>query len=131
MSDKVTLPDSAGPETGSKQLIEAMATTVLGTAINLCGYQGAVAVLALGAWTDGTHTFSLDHSDDNSTFVACTREITATPPVVNSAAADGKVYLIHYNGAKTYVRWSDTVVAGTSGMTAGWGLWKTDPKAVR
>lgn len=98
----------------------ARTATANGTGVDLLGFSGAVAVIHVGAWTDGTHTFDVQDSDDNSTFVTVAAGfLLGTKPVVSSAPTASKVYKVGYLGAKRYLRVAVTVASATSGAVYG------------
>ncbi len=78
------------------------------------GYAALTLVLLPGAWTDGSHAFAINESDDNSTFTAVAAadilpgsEVgvygTATT-FVSITAATTTVQRIDYIGRKRYVQ---------------------------
>lgn len=94
----------------------ARTATANGTGVDLLGFSGAVAVIHAGVWTDGTHTFDIQDSDDNSTFVTVAAGfLQGTKPVVSSAPTASKVYKIGYLGTKRYLRVATTVAGATTG----------------
>ncbi|TIN83106.1 hypothetical protein [Mesorhizobium sp.] len=91
-----------------------------GTGVDVNGFSGAVFVIAVGAWTDGTHTFDMQESDDNSTFTSVAAgQLQGTEPVVSSAGTASKVYKVGYLGTKRYVRVAVTVAGATTGAVYG------------
>ena len=48
----------------------ARTATASGTGVDLRGYESAVASFIVGTVTDGTHTPSVEESDDDSTYTA-------------------------------------------------------------
>lgn len=92
-----------------------------GAGVDLLGYESAMAVIDAGAWTDGTHTFELQESDDDSTYTAVAdADLQGTEPVVDGAADDDQVYRIGYLGSKGYLRVS-VVVTGSPSTGAVYG----------
>jgi hypothetical protein len=93
--------------------------TVNGTGVDLHasgqGYRTALAVIHCGAITDGTHTFELQDSADNSTFAAVGDAflLGAEPAIVSTD--DNEINLIGYTGTKRYLRLSVTTAGATSG----------------
>jgi hypothetical protein len=87
------------------------------------GYGALTLELCPGAWTDGTHAFALNASDDNSTWVAVpAADIMPNPEVgvygtattfVSITAATTTVQRIDYIGRFRYVQ----VVTTESGTT--------------
>lgn len=94
----------------------ARTATANGTGVDLRNYNGAVAVIYVGTWTDGTHTFELQDSNDNSTFAAVpAADLIGTEPVVDAATEDEQDYEVGYIGSKRFLR----VIATVSGATIG------------
>ncbi len=87
-----------------------------GTGADLLGYGSAVAVVAFGAWTDGTHTPALEESDDNSTFTAvAAADLQGSFTACADADTDNTVQRVGYLGTKRYVRVALTVTGATTG----------------
>jgi hypothetical protein len=90
--------------------------TATGTAVDLRGFDSAVIAVSFGAWTDGTHTPSVQHSMDNSTYTnAAAADLDGSFSAVSSAAGNNTVQAVGYIGSQRYVR----VVMTTSGATTG------------
>ncbi|MER9170919.1 hypothetical protein NKI12_26910 [Mesorhizobium australicum] len=95
-------------------------TSANGTGVDVNGYSGAVFVIGIGAWTDGTHTFDMQESDDNSTFTSVAAgQLQGTEPVVSSAPTASKVYKVGYLGTRRYLRVAVTVAGATTGAVYG------------
>lgn len=91
-----------------------------GTGVEVADYHSAIAFIHAGAWTDGTHTFELQDSDDNSTWAAVADNlINGTEPVIDGAADDDQVYILGYKGNKRYLRVVATVGSATTGAIYG------------
>jgi hypothetical protein len=93
--------------------------TVNGTGVDLHGstqaYRSALAIIHTGAITDGTHTFSLQDSSDNTNFTDVADEfLQGTEPAIVSTD-DNEVHVIGYTGSKRYLR----VKCVTTGATSG------------
>lgn len=98
----------------------ARIATANGTGVDLLGFSGAVVVFHAGAWTDGTHTFDIQDSDDNSTFVTVAAGfLQGAKPVVSSAPTASKAYKVGYMGSKRYLRAVATVAGATTGAVYG------------
>lgn len=84
------------------------------------GVDALVGVLSVGAWTDGTHTFKLQDSPDNSTWtdVAATYLQGSFTPIT-SAGQQNAVQKVGYLGLQRYVRAVDTVASATTGAVYG------------
>lgn len=91
-----------------------------GTGVDLQGFDSAAVLIEAGAWTDGSHTFELQESDDNSTFTAVVdADLQGTEPVVDGATDDDQIYKLGYTGSKRYIRVSTTVSGTTTGALYG------------
>lgn len=90
-------------------------------------FNGALAVISVGAWTDGTHTFAIEHADDDGTGAPDTSTWSEVPdtdligsePVVDADADDEQVYKVGYLGDKRHVRVKVTATGTTSGAIYG------------
>lgn len=100
-----------------------------GTGVDLANYDAAVAIIDAGAWTDGSHTFELQESADNTTFTTVDdAQLDGTEPVVDAAADDAQVYEIGYHGAERYLRVSVTVSGATTGAAYGASIVRGKPR---
>ncbi len=82
-------------------------------------FQDALVVIAVGTVTDGTHTFEVQDSDDNSSWAAVADAyLQGSEPAVTSST-DETVYEIGYKGLKRYVRVAVTVATATTGGVYG------------
>lgn len=90
--------------------------TVNGASVDRKLSDSLLAIIVVGDWTDGTHTFSLEESDDDSTFtaVAAAQVQGTNPVVVDGAADDNQTYTMGYLGIKRYVRVISTVTGSPS-----------------
>lgn len=92
-----------------------------GTAVDLANFDGAAAVIDVGAYTDGTHTFEVQHAPDDGSGNPGTWEavpdtdLDGTEPVVDAAGDANTIHEIGYQGANRHLR----VVVTTSGTTSG------------
>jgi hypothetical protein len=100
----------------------ARTATANGTAVdrtdgsNASMFQDALIVLNTGTVTDGTHTITIEDSDDNSTFATVTSagyEGDAPPALTSSN--DETVYETRYTGGRRYLRVVTTVAGATTG----------------
>lgn len=83
-----------------------------GAGVDLQGYASAMVVFECGAKTDGTHTPSVDESDDNSTF----SPVGASDLLGSLAAMNANtVQRVGYIGSKRYIRAVMTVAGATTG----------------
>lgn len=98
----------------------AATSTVTGTGVEVADYDGALAVIDAGTWTDGTHTISVQESDDNSAWSAVAdADLDGSEPVIDGAADDDQQYYIGYHGNKRYLRLVNTVGSATTGAVIG------------
>ncbi len=91
-----------------------------GAGVDLANYDAAAVVIHHGAWTDGTHTFEVQDSDDNATFAAVDDTLLdGAEPAVADATAEDSTTVIGYHGVKRYVRLAVTVAGATTGSVYG------------
>jgi hypothetical protein len=91
-------------------------------------FQDALVVIAVGTVTDGTHTFEVQDSDDNSSWAAVADTyLQGTEPAVTSST-DETVYEIGYKGLKRYLRVAVTVATATTGGVYGATVVLADPR---
>lgn len=87
-----------------------------GTGVDLAGFDAAMIVIDAGTWTDGSHTFAVQESSDNSTFTAvAAADLDGTAPVINGNTKDEQIYKLGYHGIKRYLRVATTVTGTTTG----------------
>ena len=98
-------------------LVPAVRTaTATGNAVDLRGFDAAVLTVNFGAYTDGTHTPSVQQSVDGVTYTACaTSDLDGAFAAVSSSAGANTMQSVGYIGAQRYVR----VVLTISGATTG------------
>lgn len=87
-----------------------------GSGVDLQGYDSAMAIVQVGAWTDGTHTAKLQESTDNTTYTdvsASNQQGTFT--AVSGTAGQNVVQRVGYIGTSRYVRVFVTVAGATTG----------------
>lgn len=96
-----------------------------GSGVDLQDYLGAMVVFELGAKTDGTHTPSVEESDDNSTFSA-----VAAADLLGSLSAmsANTVQRVGYIGSKRYIRAVMTVSGATTGALSSAVVVRGEPK---
>jgi hypothetical protein len=83
------------------------------------GFRNALLIVNAGTVTDGTHTFTLQESDDDSTWSAVADEhLQGSEPALTSAN-DAQVHEVGYVGHKRYLR----AVATVTGSPATGGLY--------
>jgi hypothetical protein len=85
--------------------VAAIKLTATGSAVDLMDCDRATVVIPVGLWTDGTFTFKLQDSMDNSSYADVTAiDLDGSFTVVNGATLDETVYKVGYTGVKRYVR---------------------------
>lgn len=83
-----------------------------GTGVDLANFASATVAFSVGTITDGTHTPSVEESDDNSTYTA----VAAADLIGTLAAlASSTNQRVGYRGTKRYVRAVTTVAGATTG----------------
>lgn len=100
-------------------LLRSANTAVNGTGVDLVGtgnfFRTAMLLVIAGAITDGTHTFKLQESDDNSSFTdVAAGDLSGSLTAVTTANASS-VQRQSYTGSKRYLR----AVVTTAGATTG------------
>lgn len=91
-----------------------------GSSADLEGHHAAMAVIDVGAYTDGTHTFEVQESDDDSTWSAVADgDLEGTEPVVDAAGDANTVHEIGYRGTAKFIRVVVTATGTTSGADYG------------
>lgn len=109
----------------------ARTATANGTGVDTLGYNAATMVFALGAWTDGTHTYSIQESDVSGsgyTNVAA-GSLDGTAPAVTDNTGVGTFVRVGYLGIKRYIRAVVTVTGSPStGLVAGVHVVRAEPK---
>lgn len=113
------MPGRSGVESGqtAKESIRiaARTTTATGTAVDLLDCATATVLIPVGLRTDGTFTFKLQESMDNSTFTdVAAADLDGSFTVVNGATVDETVYKVGYTGVMRYIRVVCTVTASPS-----------------
>jgi hypothetical protein len=85
-----------------------------GSSVDLRHYEAVAIEAIVGTITDGTHALTVEHSDDESTWVA-----VPSDRLQGSFAnlASNQVQEIGYLGQKRYIRVNATVTGTTSGGT--------------
>lgn len=101
----------------SQSLVPAARTsTATGSTIDLRGFDGAVIAVSFGAYTDGTHTPSINELMDGVTWVAAaSTDLEGSFTAVSSSAGANTVQQVGYIGNYRFVQ----VVMTVSGATTG------------
>lgn len=90
--------------------------TATGTAVDLRGFDAAMFVVSFGNYTDGTHTPSVQHSVDGTTYTsAAAGDLDGAFSAATNASAANAAQSVGYIGAQRFVR----VVMTTTGATTG------------
>lgn len=124
------MPGTVGEQIDVEATIDAAAQTAsVGSpaSVGLAsgGYQDASVMIVAGAWTDGTHDFTLEVADDDGTGAPDTfasapaGDINGTVPTIDDGADDNQVYVFDYTGSKPWVRVTSTVSGATTGAIYG------------
>lgn len=91
-----------------------------GASADLRGFHSCLVIVDSDLWTDGTHTISLEDSDDNAAFTAVpASNIIGSTPVIDGATKDDQAYKFGYSGGKRYLRVITTVAGATTGAIYG------------
>jgi len=99
-----------------------------GSTVDLQGYDSAVIVFTFGTWTDGTHTPSVQHSTDGSSWTTCdTNSLNGSFTAVSSGGGSGTVQKIGYTGGYRYVRAVLTVAGATTGALSSANVLRGHP----
>lgn len=83
------------------------------------GFTTALLVVQAATITDGTHTVTIQDSDDGSTWAAADPATVQGAPVALTSAQSNTVAELGYTGPKRYVRASVTTSGATTGGTLG------------
>ena len=76
-----------------------------GGSVDRLGFEELSFLVSVGAWTDGTHTVSADHSDDGSAWEAIgADELVGEFPVIDAGGDASQSYTVGYMGDRRYVR---------------------------
>lgn len=76
-----------------------------GTGVDLRGYDSAVVIFDLGLYTGGEFTFSIEESDDDSTYTTvASADRQGSLPTLGSTNDDNRVVRVGYAGTKRYIR---------------------------
>jgi hypothetical protein len=90
-------------------------TTANGTGVDLAGFTKALVLITAGVITDGTHTITLEDSDDNTTFAAVASGFrSGSFTALTSSAGGSAIQEIGYLGTKRYIRIVTTVTGSPS-----------------
>src|SRR5205807_10250855 len=88
------------------------------------GIDALVGVLAVGAWTDGTHTFKLQDSPDNSVWTdVAAALLQGSFTAIAGAGQQNLPQKVGYTGIQRYVRVVDTVTGSPATGAAYGSTW--------
>lgn len=95
------------------------AATANGSTVDTQGFGSAAFVVMFGAYTDGTHTPSAQHSDDGSNWTNCVAaDLDGVFTAVNGAGGANTVQRVGYLANRRYVRVVMTVAGATTGAAS-------------
>lgn len=93
--------------------------TATGAAVDLQGYDAAVAVFNNGAWTDGTHTPSVQDSPDGTTYTAVpSSNLQGAFTPITGTAQNNSMQRVGYLGSNRYLRGMLIGASVTTGVPA-------------
>lgn len=95
--------------------------TTTSSTIDMAQYDACTVLFIFGAYTDGTHTFSLQDSPDNSTYTAvAAANVIGTIPVVSDNTQQNTIKTVAYIGGQRYLQVVNTVSGSpVTGMLYG------------
>ncbi len=103
--------------------MRAAAATVNGATVDTMGagnfFRSAMAVAYAGAITDGTHTPSLQDSDDGTTWANVPADLLQGAFTAFATASQNTVQRVAYLGSRRYLRVNVTTAGVTTGGLVG------------
>lgn len=103
--------------------------TANGTGVDTRGYDAAMIAVTFGAYTDGTHTPTVQHSADNSTYTTVSAsDLDGAFTAVSGAGGANTVQTVGYIGASRYVRVVMTVTGATTGALSAASVLMGEPR---
>lgn len=94
--------------------------TTNATSVDLLNVKRMKINFIVGVWTDGTHTFSLQESVDNTTFTAvAAANIVGSATVASGSGNSNTIQTLSYIGTQRYVRAVITTTGATTGAVIG------------
>ena len=121
MASRDLVHDITVKQTITNAVIKTNQTAASGNSVDSQGYESLIFIWEVGLWVDGTHTPTLQESDDNSTFTAVAAgDIIggANLTAITDNTQVGKSFAIGYRGAKRYVS-LQVNSSGTTGLLYG------------
>lgn len=100
---------------------EAHTENAQGAEVDMTGYHALTFFVTIGAWTDGTHGFGLERSDDGgNTWEAIGAEkIVGSLPEISDDSTDNSVLSFDYKGLAGRVRVATSVSGASTGAVYG------------
>lgn len=119
-------------DVGSSLPPAARTATATGAGVDTTDFHAVTALVHVGVWTDGAHTFSLEESEDNSAFSAVAAgDLVGTLPVVDDATTDGTTFHVGYFGTARYLRVRVAVTGSpATGLTASAAVIRGVPRSL-
>lgn len=104
--------------------------TINGDAVDRKFYESSLILLHIGTYTDGTHAFELQESDDDVSYTAvASADILGTAFAdLDDASRDDSVESIGYIGTSRYIRMSVTTTGSTTGAVFGVSIVQDYPR---
>jgi hypothetical protein len=102
-----------------------------GAVVDTQGMKSVMALVAFGAWTDGSHTPKLqegDASDGSDAADVAAGDLEGAFTATTSSAGQNAIQKVGYKGSKRYVRLVMTCSGTTTGALSG-GHIVTEPNA--
>ncbi len=91
-------------------------------------HRSAMFLVSTGTITDGTHTVSVQDSDDGVTFAPVDPELLQGSAPVIGVADDNKQFFVGYIGARRYLRAVTTVAGATTGGVYAIAVLLSEPR---
>lgn len=102
----------------------ARTSSATGGAVDRKGYDSLAVAVSVGAWTDGSHAVTVEHSEDGTTWEpAPAGDLAGSLPTIAAAGAASSVTTVGYVGGRRYLR-AKVAVSGspTTGAVIGVAL---------
>lgn len=119
----MSLKSTKAAETVTQSLKPAARTaSANGTGVDVRGFNNVKVYFDLGTWTDGTHAWTIEESDNNSDYTAVAAgNLDGSLPSVTSGSNDDTVAVVGLTGkVKRYVRAVCTITGSpATGAVAG------------
>jgi len=104
--------------------------TATGSSVDLRGYESAMVIVHYGAWTDGTHTPSLQSSTDGTTWNAVgTADLQGTFTALSGTAGQAAIARVGYIGGDRFIRPLIVTASATTGALSGVAIARGKPLA--